>query len=125
MRSILQVAAEHPVGRRAGSLARRLTPRALVLPALAAALFLGSAAPSFAGIGIDVRIAPPPLPAVVIPPPRVGFVWAPGYWQWNGARHVWVEGRWLRARPGFRWVPEHWVGRRGHYRFVAGHWARG
>lgn len=124
MRTILQFAAERPVGGRAGRLARALTPRA-ILPALAAALLLGSAAPSFAGIGIDVRIAPPPPPAVVIPAPRAGFVWAPGYWQWNGGRHVWIEGRWLRARPGFHWVPEHWVARRGHYRFVAGHWARG
>ena len=103
---------------------RSAGPRALVLPAFAAVLLLGSAAPTLAGIGIDVRIAPPPPPAVVVPAPRAGFVWAPGYWQWNGARHVWVEGRWLRARPGFRWVPEHWVVRRGAYRFVPGHWAR-
>jgi len=98
---------------------------ATILPALAAALLLGSMKPASAGIGIEVQIAPPPPPAVVVPPPRVGFVWAPGYWQWNGQRHVWVEGRWLRTRPGFHWVPEHWAGRRGHYRFVSGHWARG
>jgi len=96
-----------------------------VLPALTAVLLLASVAPASAAIGIDVEIAPPPPRAVVVPPPRVGFVWAPGYWQWDGHRHFWVEGRWLRARPGFHWEPEHWVARRGHYRFVPGHWAHG
>ena len=102
-----------------------LKPRALVLPALTAVFLLGSAAPSFAAIGIDVQIAPPPIPTVVVPAPRAGFVWAPGYWRWNGRRHVWVDGRWLRERPGYRWMPEHWVSRPGHYRFVPGHWVRG
>lgn len=124
MTSTLQMALERRVGGRAGRLARGLKTRAMVLPALTAVLLLGSAAPSFAAIGIDVQIAPPPPPAVVVPAPRAGFVWAPGYWRWNGHRHVWVEGRWLRARPGFHWVPEHWVARRGYYRFVPGHWAR-
>jgi len=97
----------------------------VALPALAATLFLGFAAPASA-IGIDIQIAPPPPPPnVIIPPPRMGFVWAPGYWRWNGRRHVWVAGHWLRARPGWHWVPEHWVEHRGHYRFVRGHWARG
>jgi WXXGXW repeat (2 copies) len=98
----------------------------LALPALAATLFLGVASPAFSAIGIDIQIAPPPPPPnIIVPAPRVGFVWAPGYWQWNGQRHVWVEGRWLRAHPGHHWVPEHWVEHHGHYRFVRGHWARG
>ncbi len=95
------------------------------LPALAATLFLGLASPAFSAVGIDIQIAPPPPPAnIVIPAPRVGFVWAPGYWRWNGRRHIWVDGRWMRERPGFHWVPHHWVEHRGHYRFVQGHWAR-
>jgi WXXGXW repeat (2 copies) len=125
MKSTLQPAVERPVGDRAGRLERALKHPATVLPALAAVLLLGSVTPASAAIGIEVEIAPPAPPAVVVPPPRLGFVWAPGYWQWDGHHHVWVEGRWLRARPGFRWVPEHWVERRGHYHFVSGHWARG
>ena len=125
MRSILQVAADRQVGARAGIRGRAMLSGATILPALAVVLLLGSVAPASAGIGIDVQIAPPPVPAVVVPAPRVGFVWAPGYWQWNGRQHVWVEGRWLRARPGYRWVPEHWNSRPGHYRFVPGHWQRG
>ncbi len=98
----------------------------VALPALAATLFLGLTAPAFAAIGVDIQIAPPPPPPnIVIPAPRVGFVWAPGYWRWDGHQHVWVDGRWLRAHPGRHWVPEHWVEHHGHYRFVAGHWAHG
>jgi len=98
---------------------------ALALPLLAATLFLAPVSPAHSAVGIDIRIAPPPPRVIVAPPPRPGFVWAPGYWQWDGARHVWVDGRWLPARPGRHWVPEHWVARRDHYRFVPGHWARG
>lgn len=117
-------------GRSAGGAPRRergLKQVATILPALAAALCLfGSAAPASAAVGIDIQIAPPPPPhAIVVPPPRPGFVWAPGYWRWDGHRHVWVDGHWLRARRGFHWVPEHWVRRHGRYHFVPGRWARG
>ncbi|MGH8220099.1 MAG: YXWGXW repeat-containing protein [Steroidobacteraceae bacterium] len=125
MRGTFQVAAVRPVGGRPRKLARALVRRTTVLPALAVVLLLGSIAPASAAIGIDVQIAPPPARTIVVPPPRAGFLWGPGYWRWNGRRHVWVEGRWLRARPGFHWVPEHWVARRGRYHFVRGHWARG
>ena len=124
MKSTLQLSAERPLGGRAG-LKRTLMRPTTVLPALVAVLLLGSTVPASAAIGIEVEIAPPPVPTVVVPAPRAGFVWAPGYWRWDGQRHVWAEGRWIRARPGFHWVPEHWVPRRGHYRFVQGHWARG
>ena len=128
MKSTPHLMAKSQAGSRAGRAGRHvrsLMRPAAILPALAAVLLLGSMAPASAAIGIDVQIAPPPLPAIVVPAPRFGFVWAPGYWQWNGYRHVWVEGRWLQARPGFHWVPERWVAHREHYRFVPGHWARG
>ncbi|MGH8227435.1 MAG: YXWGXW repeat-containing protein [Steroidobacteraceae bacterium] len=97
----------------------------LTLPALAATMLLGLSAPASAGIGIDIRIAPPPPPAhLVVPRPRRGFVWAPGYWRWSGRRHVWVGGHWMRARRGFHWAAGHWVARRGRYHFVRGRWVR-
>lgn len=96
-----------------------------VLPALVATLLLGLTSPAFSAVGIDIQIAPPPAPAnIVVPAPRAGFVWAPGYWRWNGRRHVWMGGHWMHAHPGFHWVPEHWVPHHGRYRFVRGHWAR-
>ena len=78
--------------------------------------------PVYYGAVIDVA---PPAPRVVeVPPPRAGFVWAPGYWNWNGRSHVWVEGRWVAERPGYRWAPDRWEQYNGRWRFVRGHWER-
>jgi hypothetical protein len=97
----------------------------LILPALAAAALLGAASPSFSQVGIEIEIAPPAPRVLVAPPPRPGFVWAPGFWQWDGHQHVWVDGHWMRERPGWHWVPERWAPHGRRYRFVPGHWARG
>ena len=94
------------------------------LPALAVALFLGSALPARSAVGIDIEVAPPGPRVVEVPPPRAGFVWAPGYYRWDGHQHVWVDGRWLRERRGSHWVPEHWDERHGRWHFEPGHWAR-
>jgi hypothetical protein len=74
--------------------------------------------------GVEVAVAPPPARVVELPPPRVGYVWAPGYWNWNGHQHVWAEGRWLQERRGQHWVPEHWDQHNGRYRLAKGHWER-
>jgi WXXGXW repeat (2 copies) len=104
--------------------ARRARASALILPVAAAALLLGAMAPAHSQVGIDIQIAPPVPRVIVAPPPRPGWVWGPGYWRWDGQRHVWVDGHWMRERPGFRWVPEVWVPRHGRYHFVPGHWVR-
>jgi hypothetical protein len=76
--------------------------------------------------GFGVEIGPPPRHVEVIPPSRAGYVWAPGYWAWNGAAYVWVEGRWAPSRPGYYWVPEHWEEHAGerarHWHFAPGRW---
>lgn len=94
------------------------------LAALAATMLLGSALPAWSAVGIDIEVAPPAPRVVEVPPPRAGFVWAPGYYRWDGHQHVWVDGRWLAERRGFHWVPEHWDERHGRYHFEAGHWVR-
>ena len=86
---------------------------------------LAAPAMSFGAVIVDVDVAPPPLQVEVVPGPRAGFVWAPGYWMWNGNRHVWVAGRWVHERPGFHWVPEAWVQAGPHWHFQRGHWERG
>lgn len=96
--------------------------RCFPLMAVAATLVVGSMSPAFAGVGIEINVAPPPPRVVVAPPPRPGFVWAPGYYRWDGHRHIWVDGHFIRERRGAHWVPEHWDERHGHYRFVPGHW---
>src|SRR5947207_41053 len=56
---------------------------------------LGLAPAAYADV-VVVRVAPPPARDEVIPPARDGFVWTPGYWRWNGHRHVWVNGKYVR-----------------------------
>jgi len=87
-------------------------------------MVIGTASIPAAGASIDVEVSPPPARVEVVPPPRSGYVWAPGYWRWEGRRHIWVQGRWIRERPGYYWVPEHWVKRHGRYHFIRGHWKR-
>jgi hypothetical protein len=77
-----------------------------------------------AGVAIDIDIAPPPLRVETMPPPRAGFVWAPGYWDYRGRNHVWVRGRWVRERRGYHWVPDRWNQRGPHWHHERGHWER-
>jgi hypothetical protein len=86
--------------------------------------FAGLTAPlaSQARVFVDIDVAPPAAQVEVVPAPRVGFVWAPGYWNWDGHRHVWVAGRWERDRPGHHWVPERWEERHGRWHFEEGRW---
>jgi WXXGXW repeat (2 copies) len=96
-----------------------------LLPAMGAAMLIGSVAPASAAVvGVDIEVAPPAPRVVAVPPPRPGYVWAPGYYRWDGHRHVWVDGRFIRERRGFHWVPEHWAEHHRRYHFEPGHWDR-
>jgi WXXGXW repeat (2 copies) len=39
-------------------------------------------------VDVNIGIGPPPVIVEPIPPPRVGYTWAPGYWGWDGHRHT-------------------------------------
>ena len=79
---------------------------------------------SKARTAIIVEVAPPPPRVEVVPAPRAGYVWAPGYWGWRGHRHVWFNGYWIRERRGHHWQPHHWVEREGRWHFEEGRWER-
>jgi hypothetical protein len=98
--------------------------KALLLGLMMAAGTVAAPTIASAGISIDVDVAPPPLRVEAVPEPRVGFVWAPGYWAWRGNAHVWVPGRYIRERRGFHWVPAHWDQVGPHWHHVPGHWER-
>ena len=92
---------------------------------LSAMIALGSAAmPAAAQININIGIAPPAPHYELVPAPRSGYVWAPGYWRWENERHVWASGRWLEARPGSRWVADRWEPRDGRHYYKPGSWER-
>ena len=74
---------------------------------------------------VDVNIAPPPPRYEPAPPAHYGYVWAPGYWRWNGHRYVWASGHWIRERHGYRWRPHHWVAHNGRWSFEEGRWEHG
>ena len=81
--------------------------------------------PSTARTFVEIQVAPPAPRVEVVPAPRVGYVWAPGYWRWNGHRHVWIRGSWLRERRGWHWEPDAWVrGPNGRWHLVRGRWVR-
>ncbi len=96
----------------------------------AAAIAIGSAAllptQAMAQVGVNVIIGapPPPLRYEAMPPPRVGYVWAPGYWGWNGRSHVWMRGSWMRDRPGYVYAQPHWIERGGRWHYEQAHWNR-
>ena len=71
---------------------------------------------------IDVEVAPPPDRVEVVPAPRHGYVWAPGYHRWDHGHHVWVRGHWIREREGHHWVPHRWERRGDRWHFEDGHW---
>jgi len=75
---------------------------------------------------VDIRIGTPPPPPRYEPPPppRHGFVWVPGYWAWDGYRHVWVGGHWERMRRGYRYAPPVWRQGPDGWRFDGGGWQR-
>jgi hypothetical protein len=90
-----------------------------------AAAALAAPNTSQAHVDVIVGVAPPAPRVEVVPAPRVGYVWAPGYWRWNGHHHYWVGGYWVPARAGYHWAPAHWAPY-GHqrWRYVGGYWAR-
>src|ERR1044072_1544104 len=94
---------------------------------LLAAGMLGAAAaplPSLADVDISLNFGPPPPRYEVVPPPRQGYVWAPGYWGWDGHRHVWHTGHWADARAGYVYNAPRWVERDGRWTYHASRWDR-
>ena len=102
-----------------------LAAAAISTPALLApAMFSPAAAQANMSVGLTIG-TPPPAPIYeVVPAPRVGYVWAPGYWQWEGSRHTWHRGYWMPERRGYTWVPDRWSQVHGGWRHEPGYWDR-
>jgi hypothetical protein len=92
----------------------------LVVALLAAGVICTT--PAMARSQVYVTIGPPPPIVEVVPPPRHGYVWAPGYWRWNGHKHVWAKGQWKRQYHGREWIPDQWVQRGDRWYLERGHW---
>ncbi len=90
---------------------------------------------SLAGISVPLNAnaqqviyfnAPPPeARREVVPAPRRGYVWSPGYWNVRGNRHVWQRGHWERARHGYYFAQPTWTQRDDRWQLERGRWNRG
>ncbi|MGA9421697.1 MAG: hypothetical protein WBW61_04990 [Rhodanobacteraceae bacterium] len=99
-----------------------------LLVALACAGGMAAVAPQPASARVHVGIVvgvPPPAPRYeVVPPPRAGWVWAPGYWRWGGRHYIWVGGTWQHSRPGYVYYGPRWDHDRDHWVYRRSHWDR-
>ena len=100
--------------------------RRTTLAAAFALVSLGTLAtvPTAAQAQVYVQIAPPPPRYERVPPPRPGYVWAPGRWDYRGHRHVWVNGNYIRARPGYAYRSPAWEQRGERWEMRRGGWDR-
>src|SRR5260221_8810448 len=96
----------------------------LLLGALATASIGMLPLAASADVGFYVDVAPPATRYEVVPAPRTGYVWVPGFWDWRGNHHVWIRGRWERERSGYYWHPNRWEQREGRWAFERGRWDR-
>jgi len=78
---------------------------------------------AFAQVGVSIVIGnPPPARYEAVPAPRRGYIWAPGYWDWNGRRYMWIRGHWEHLRPGQVYYRPEWRHERGGWRLERGGW---
>jgi hypothetical protein len=89
-----------------------------------ALLMLAVPGASFAGVFVNITVAPPPLPVYVQPAcPGDGYIWTPGYWAYGPVGYFWVPGTWVLApAPGLLWTPGYWAWGGGFYVWHAGYW---
>ena len=71
-----------------------------------------------------INIAPPAQRYEVVPEQRAGYVWAPGYWNYQENNHVWVPGTSYPTREGYVYQPHRWVERDGRWSQQEGRWER-
>lgn len=72
-----------------------------------------------------VVVAPPALRVeTVVARPAPGYVWARGYWDWDGDSWAWVRGQWAMAPVrSATWVPASYRRVSSGWDYVPGHWS--
>ena len=99
--------------------------RKSVIAAVLASSLAGVAGSGFAA-DFGFRHAPPAARAEVVPAARPGYVWVPGYWDYNnGHRYQWMNGHYVRERRGYHYEQSHWVQRNGRWHLERGGFRRG
>ncbi|MEJ8855047.1 YXWGXW repeat-containing protein [Variovorax robiniae] len=91
---------------------------------LSAGAFIIPTAAQAQGISVQIGQPPPPPRVEHVPPPRKGYVWAPGHWEARHGRYAWTNGTWVRARPGYAYHAPEWREQGGRYVYRSGSWDR-
>jgi hypothetical protein len=94
---------------------------------LCAAGLIGSVAiplPAMADVDVSLNYGPPVAVVEVVPGPRQGYVWSPGYYNYVNEKHVWVRGESVRDRDGYEYRPNRWVERDGRWNLERSRWER-
>ncbi|WP_307720439.1 hypothetical protein [Massilia atriviolacea] len=99
---------------------RTLTFAALIT--LGAAGFMPLPSVAQTDFRVIINTAPPPPRFESVPAPRHGYVWAPGFWNWEHNRHVWTPGHWESARSGYEYRRTEWIRDNDGYRLDRGGW---
>ena len=96
----------------------------LIRSLLFAVILMALSTASFAQIGVSVSFGPPALPIYEQPIcPGDGYIWTPGYWDWDGNDYYWVPGTWVEApEVGFLWTPGYWGWGGSAFFFHEGYW---
>jgi hypothetical protein len=84
----------------------------------------GGTQAALAGSAAEANVAPPAARDEQAPAPRDGYVWAAGYWDWNGHAYTWVPGHFIFQHRGAHWVADRWDQAGDHWQHVSGHWER-
>lgn len=77
-----------------------------------------------ADVEVYFNSPPPALRYERVPPPRRGYVWAPGYWDGNRDKHAWKRGHWERERQGHYYAQPRWIERNNGWALERGRWNR-
>ena len=72
-----------------------------------------------------VMVAPPAFRVeMVVARPGTAYVWARGYWDWDGDSWAWVPGSWAVAPTRTAsWIPARYLRVSNGFEYVPGHWS--
>src|SRR5215831_4202932 len=89
-----------------------------------ALLMLTTLSAAQVSVGVVVNFAPPELPVYEQPLcPGEGYIWTPGFWDWDGDDYYWVPGTWVEPpEVGVLWTPGYWAWGGQGFIFHRGYW---
>src|SRR4051812_8779316 len=104
---------------------KRLLFTAATAIAIGTAAFIPGQAMAASSVTFVIGTPPPPARYEVVPHLRRGYEWVPGYWNWNGRRHVWVPGHKERVRVGHYYQRPEWRQGSNGWELHRGGWQQG